>query len=105
MGSELNPDESRRQGHEEFVRRAALVTRRGQLDAVAAKAFDAFGRAGIDAMLLKGAGLASALYRPGESRGYFDIDVLVSPAQRIAAGKVLSALGYENFSEVRGIDD
>lgn len=105
MGSELSPGESRRQAHEEFVRRAALVTRREQLDALAAEAFDAFRRAGIDAILLKGAALADALYRPGAPRGYFDIDVLVSPAQRISAGEVLSTLGYENFSEVRGIDD
>jgi hypothetical protein len=105
MGSEFNPEESRRQAHEEFVRRAALVTRREQLDAVAAEAFNAFRRAGIDAVLLKGAALAGALYRPGEARGYFDIDVLVSPAHRIAAGEVLSTLGCENFSEARGIDD
>jgi hypothetical protein len=105
VSSELNPDESRRQAHEDFVRRASLVRRREQLDAAAAEAFDAFRRAGIDAILLKGAALVEALYRPGEPRGYFDVDVLVSPAQRIAAGEVLSTLGYENFSEVLGIDD
>ena len=105
MGSERSPDESRRQAHEEFVRRAVLVTRREQLDAATAEAFDAFRRAGVDAILLKGAALASALYRPGEPRGYVDIDVLVPPAQRIAAGEVLAELGYRNFSESRGVDD
>lgn len=105
MDGELNPDESRRQAHEEFVRRAALLSRRDQLDVATAEAFDAFRRGGIDAILLKGAALVGALYRPGEPRGYFDIDVLVPPAQRVAAGDVLAGLGYRNFSVSRGVDD
>jgi putative nucleotidyltransferase-like protein len=105
VGSELNPDESRRQAHEDFVARAAFVTRREQLDAATAEVFDAFRRAGIDAVLLKGAALAGALYPPEEPRGYFDIDVLISPVQRVAAGEVLAELGYRNFSESRGVDD
>lgn len=105
MGTERNADESRGPAHEAFVARAALDSRRAQLDANAAEAFHAFGQAGIDAILLKGAAVADALYRSGEPRGYFDVDVLISPVQRTAAGEVLSTLGYENFREVRGIDD
>jgi hypothetical protein len=102
---ERNPHDSRRQAQEDFVRRAALVTRREKLDAATAEAFNAFRASGVDAILLKGAALADALYRPGEPRGYFDIDVLVGPVHRVTAEAVLTELGYRSFSEVRGVDD
>ena len=105
MASEHNQHESRRQVHADFVKRAALVTRREQLDAATAQAFTAFRHAGVEAILLKGAALAANLYRSDEPRGYSDIDVLVAPAQRAVAERVLTELGYRSFSEIRGVDD
>jgi hypothetical protein len=105
VGIEPNPRDPRRQAHEDFVRRAALVTRREKLDAATVEAFSAFRRSGVDAILLKGAALAGALYRLGEPRGYFDIDVLVGPAQHAKAEAILTELGYRSFSEVRGVND
>lgn len=66
---------------------------------------NALGAAGVDAILLKGAGLARMLYRSDESRAYFDVDLLVAPSDVTAAGRVLADLGYSNLRELHGIDD
>jgi len=105
VASGAGGEDARRWRHEEFVARAALIAHTARLDAVAVNAFEAFRQAEVDAILLKGPALARLLYRADEPRGYADVDVLVSPAQRLAAGRVLSELGFYNFSETRGVDD
>jgi hypothetical protein len=90
---------------EEYVARTRLIARRTDLDAAALEALDALRAAGVDALLLKGAVLARTLYRPDEHRGYFDIDLLVAPADLVVAGSVLASLGYTNVSELHGVDD
>lgn len=89
----------------DFAARSRDAPRRAHLDQAAAEAIDAIDRAGIEVLLLKGAGLAQALYAPDRERAYFDIDLLVAPASRTTAENVLSALGYRNVTKDRGIDD
>ncbi len=55
-------------------------------------------------LLLKGAALARTLYRSDETRGYFDIDLLVSPDAVGAAGRVLHGLGYRNVTALQGVE-
>jgi hypothetical protein len=64
------------------------------LDAAAAEAVSALGKAGVGAVLLKGASFERLLYDPGEPRMYGDIDLLVAAEQLRAAARVLEALGY-----------
>lgn len=90
---------------EEFAHRARMVARVPGVDAAALEACDALAAAGVDALLLKGRSLARGLYRPGEHRGYFDIDLLAAPDDQAPAGAVLAALGYVNVTEMRGVDD
>src|SRR5436305_6166787 len=90
---------------EEFASRAALSARRPVVDTAALEACDALAAAGVDALLLKGRALAQMLYRPGEHRGYFDVDLLTAPGDRARAGAVLAALGYANRTEMQGVDD
>lgn len=82
---------------EEFAARAQTVARQSAIDRAAAEAVAALQKAGIEPLLLKGPVLARTLYRPDERRGYFDIDLLVAPDQREAAGAALSQLGYIDF--------
>jgi hypothetical protein len=90
---------------EEFAHRARLTARAPGLDAAAREACDALTAAGVDALLLKGRSVARMLYRPGEHRGYFDVDLLAAPSDLASAGAVLAALGYVNVSEMQGVDD
>lgn len=99
------PTEARRRVLEGFAARAREGARRPGLDAAAAEAFDALEAAGVDALLLKGPALARRLYRPGELRTYYDVDLLASPGDLTAVGSVLSALGYMNISESDGVVD
>jgi hypothetical protein len=85
--------------------RSRLAARRGRLDVAAAEALEALRRDGIDALVLKGPALAAALYDADEERGYFDVDLLVAPEHRAAAGAVLSGLGYQDVSGDIGVDD
>jgi hypothetical protein len=103
--SPSEPDPARREALEDFAARSRLLSRRAQLDTAAAEAIDAFARAGVRALLLKGAALARALYGPGEERGYFDVDLLVAPGDRSRAEGVLAELGYGNLSSRYGVDD
>jgi hypothetical protein len=75
------------------------------LEAAAVDIFAALDRRMIDALILKGAGLARLLYTPEEHRRYVDIDLLVSPLERVGAEEVLAGLGYRNATEQLGIDD
>src|SRR4051812_26306482 len=67
--------------------------------------FSAFERAGMDALLLKGAGIAALLYHEGERRSYVDLDLLVPPHDVAEAEELLAGLGYRNTTEGLGIDD
>jgi hypothetical protein len=89
----------------ELAARGVNLRRRERLDAIAATAVEALNEVGVDSLLLKGAALAEALYGPDLERGYFDIDLLVSPDARAAARQVLSNLGYTNVNSDRGIAD
>jgi hypothetical protein len=75
------------------------------LDEAAAEVLAAFDEAGVDALLLKGRGLATLLYGPGEYRAFVDVDVLVAPARFRAAEDALLSLGYVDTETGRGIDD
>lgn len=76
-----------------------------RLDRAAAQLFEAFERNGVDGLLLKGPAIEQAIYRAGERRAYVDVDVLVPPAQRVAARATLSELGYIDADRPLGIDD
>ncbi|HEX7168295.1 MAG TPA: nucleotidyltransferase family protein [Acidimicrobiales bacterium] len=76
------------------LERAARALR---IDALAAKVVAALAEAGIDSILLKGS-THDFLY-PGAVRGYVDVDLLVHPGHRHAAGGVLRAMGYRNLLE------
>src|SRR3954447_2277174 len=65
-----------------------------RLDRATARLFPALERARAGAPLLKGPALAHAPCRAGERRAYVDVDVLVAPADRATARRVLAGLGY-----------
>jgi len=75
------------------------------LDTATIPIFEGFATAGVEALLLKGAGLARLLYQPDEVRGYVDIDVLVCPEHRPSAQQALAGLGYRNSSAALGVDE
>lgn len=89
----------------EFASRSRFVARRVHLDAAAAEAIAALGTDGVSALVLKGPALARLLYRQGEERSYFDVDLLVAPDRLTSAGKVLGRLGYSDVSAQRGVDE
>jgi Uncharacterised nucleotidyltransferase len=92
---------------QDFVARVAprFPAPTGPLDAAAAEAVTAMHDVGVDVLLLKGRALAASLYLQGETRGYSDVDLLVSPDRLAAAERVLTGLGYRNVDEIQGIDD
>lgn len=99
------PDARSRGALDVFARRVRDRPTLRRLDAATAEAFDAFGAAGVDALLLKGPALAQALYTAREHRGYQDVDLLVSPRALPAAREALADLGYLNIRERLGIDE
>jgi Uncharacterised nucleotidyltransferase len=64
-----------------------------EVDAVTAEVAGAFGREGIETLVLKGPVLAKWLY-PGEVRPYVDSDLMVAPENRARAVGVLERLGF-----------
>lgn len=76
-----------------------------RLDVTAGALFAAFEHSNLDALLLKGPGLARLLYATTEHRGYTDLDLLVKPTDWSRAGAVISELGFRNASAGLGIDD
>jgi hypothetical protein len=91
---------------EDFAVRAAQAARTARLDEALAEVVDACAAAAVEEpLLLKGAALARTLYRNDESRGYFDIDLLVGSDHLAGVGQVLGGLGYRNVSDLRGVDD
>ena len=90
----------------EFVARTRELRRRDELDAATIEVLTAFDSIGVKALLLKGPALAHRLYAPaGESRGYWDIDLLVPPHGLESAREALATLGYTKAEEVFGVDD
>jgi hypothetical protein len=63
-------------------------------DAATAEVIAGLDRAGIPSILLKGKSIASWLYDVPEDRSYVDVDLLVSHHDFVAAGSVLSELGF-----------
>ena len=63
------------------------------VDALTTEAVGAFGREGIETLVLKGPVLAKWLY-PGEVRPYVDCDLMVAPDDRARAVRVLERLGF-----------
>jgi Uncharacterised nucleotidyltransferase len=84
---------------DDFVARAHMQDRANELEA----AFEAFGSAQVDALLLKGPALARRLYAQGESRAYLDVDLLVPPRDLASARMALTKLGYATFH--KALDD
>lgn len=89
----------------DFAARSRVRRRQNGLDAAAVEALGALAAQGIHPVLLKGAALARALYRDGEVRSYFDVDLLVDPADLDRLGPVLAGLGYTNMNELQGISE
>jgi Uncharacterised nucleotidyltransferase len=64
-----------------------------EVDTLTAEVAGAFGREGIETLVLKGPVLAKWLY-PGEVRTYVDSDLMVAPENRARAVDVLERLGF-----------
>jgi hypothetical protein len=73
---------------------AARAIRLLEIDRVTAEVADAFHRAGIRSILLKGPALARWLYDHGSERSYVDSDLLVADEHIDEATDVLSTLGF-----------
>ena len=67
-----------------------------EVDALTAEVAGAFGREGIETLVLKGPVLAKWLY-PGEVRPYVDSDLMVAPENRARAVGVLERLGFAEY--------
>jgi len=86
----------------ELVVNAERADRHSQLahnfavDALTAEVVGAFGREGIETLVLKGPVLAKWLY-PGEVRPYVDSDLMVAPPDRARAVSVLERLGFTEY--------
>jgi Uncharacterised nucleotidyltransferase len=77
----------------ERVDRYSHLARNFAVDALTAEVAGAFGREGIETLVLKGPVLARWLY-PGEVRPYVDSDLVVAPGNRARAVGVLERLGF-----------
>ncbi len=77
----------------ECLERYTQLARNFAVDALTAEVAGAFGREGIETLVLKGPVLAKWLY-PGEVRPYFDSDLMVAPSDRARAVGVLDGLGF-----------
>ena len=64
---------------------------------------DAFERAGVHALLLKGPSISQWLYTDGTERPYVDCDVLVGPSDFGAAQEALASLGYTPLRDRWGL--
>ena len=87
------------------VRAGAVVSdvvQRMRVDAWTAEIVAAFGDAGVRPILLKGPATSAWLYPTDPyRRTYFDADLLVSPADRAVARRVLTARGFEPTPHAR----
>jgi Uncharacterised nucleotidyltransferase len=76
-------------------RRTEKETQTRLNDIAAAELVAAIEAAGIASILLKGPSIARWLYAEGESRLYWDIDLLVSPAELPRAEAITARLGFQ----------
>ena len=65
-----------------------------RVDRVSVEVHEAFARAGIPGILLKGPSIAAWLYGPDELRPYGDSDFLIRRADWETAGDILQSLGF-----------
>jgi hypothetical protein len=79
---------------EQLTQAKAIVAERLRVDAATAEVLRAFEDSGVQSLLLKGASFLRWLYREGETRVYFDCDLLVRPGDHDGAGRVLRSLGF-----------
>jgi hypothetical protein len=77
----------------ECLDRYSRLARNFAVDALTAEVAGAFGREGIETIVLKGPVLARWLY-PDEVRPYVDSDLMVAPESRARAVEVLERLGF-----------
>jgi hypothetical protein len=82
--------------HERYSQLAGYFALIAEVDAVTAEVAGAFGREGIETLVLKGPVLARWLY-PGEVRPYVDCDLMVAPDDRARAVGVLERLGFVEY--------
>jgi hypothetical protein len=75
------------------LQRYSQLARNFAVDALTAEVAGAFGREGVETLVLKGPVLARWLY-PGEVRPYVDCDLMVAPENRARAVGVLERLGF-----------
>jgi Uncharacterised nucleotidyltransferase len=90
---------------EDFAVRARTAPRTSRIDVETAAILDACAAVGVEPLVLKGVALVRTLYRSDETRGYFDIDLLVAPDDLPAVERVLEHRGYRNSAELLGVDD
>ena len=79
-----------------FVERARWLSRRDDLESATAEVLETFSRRGVEALVLKGPAVASAVYTAKEVRTYFDIDLLVSPETFPGARQALAEVGFKH---------
>jgi len=84
----------------EQVRHTALGL--AVLDEELKRALSALGDAGVEAVVIKGAHLAHAVYRAPWMRPRADTDLLIPTQARAACERVLARLGYTGAVHVRG---
>jgi hypothetical protein len=82
-----------------------MAARTARLDEILVEVLDACASAEVEPLVLKGAAIARRLYRADESRGYFDIDLLVAEEDLPALGQVLHRMGFGNVTELQGVED
>lgn len=80
----------------EHLEHYSQLARNFAVDALTTEVAGAFGREGIDTLVLKGPVLARWLY-PGEVRPYVDSDLMVAPKNRARAIGVLERLGLVEY--------
>jgi hypothetical protein len=68
------------------------------LDGVTAEVVDAFGRAGVRSILLRGPAVGRWLYHDDGGRSYVDVDLLIDERTAAAAASCLSELGFSDVS-------
>jgi hypothetical protein len=80
----------------ERLDRYSQLARNFVVDVLTAEVVGAFGREGIEVLVLKGPVLARWLY-PGEVRPYGDSDLMVAPGNRARAVGVLERMGFVEY--------
>ncbi len=103
--SSADDDDRRIRALYDLAARVGRPDRRLLLESAAVELIERLECAGLAVLLLKGPVLSARLYHAGEHRACTDVDVLLAPGSRAAAGRVLAGLGYVNLSERRGIDE